>query len=292
MRIGVEAGPVSARRSASPGWVAGRASPIPAAAGRFPPAAPGHRRHGRCRPSGSRRCRARGHGGRTCLPSGRCPPSAWRFTSAGMVWSTAGCCRPRGPAASMKVGPHGGWLTVAIPGPGGATAAHECPRGRGTRRLAAGRRTPRSAPRRHQRRPAPAPAEGYGRRSSLRAGCWQITRGLPNADSGLGILAPCPLSVCCIRARWARRSAPPCAGPGSRCYRSSRPWPATRRRTRAGDLTDAGTLPALVARSQAVMSVCPPHPAELYRRLTSLKEVEGDPPLDEVLRRVRGPSVE
>jgi hypothetical protein len=40
------------------------------------------------------------------------------------------------------------------------------------------------------------------------------------------------------------------------------------------------------------MSVCPPHPAELYRRLTSLKEVEGDPPLDEVLRRVRGPSVE
>ena len=36
----------------------------------------------------------------------------------------------------------------------------------------------------------------------------------------------------------------------------------------------------------------PAAPAELYRRLTSLKEVEGDPPLDEVLRRVRGPSVE
>ena len=40
---------------------------------------------------------------RTHMPSvGSMPSSAWRFTSAGMVWSTAGCCRPRGPAASMK----------------------------------------------------------------------------------------------------------------------------------------------------------------------------------------------
>jgi 3-hydroxyisobutyrate dehydrogenase-like beta-hydroxyacid dehydrogenase len=37
--------------------------------------------------------------------------------------------------------------------------------------------------------------------------------------------------------------------------------PATRRRAQAADLTDAGTLPALVARSQVVVSVCPPHAA-------------------------------
>jgi 3-hydroxyisobutyrate dehydrogenase-like beta-hydroxyacid dehydrogenase len=37
--------------------------------------------------------------------------------------------------------------------------------------------------------------------------------------------------------------------------------PATRRRARAADLADAGTLPVLVARSQLVVSVCPPHAA-------------------------------
>jgi 3-hydroxyisobutyrate dehydrogenase-like beta-hydroxyacid dehydrogenase len=37
--------------------------------------------------------------------------------------------------------------------------------------------------------------------------------------------------------------------------------PATRRRAQAADLTDAGTLPELVARSQLVVSVCPPHAA-------------------------------
>jgi 3-hydroxyisobutyrate dehydrogenase-like beta-hydroxyacid dehydrogenase len=37
--------------------------------------------------------------------------------------------------------------------------------------------------------------------------------------------------------------------------------PATRRRGQAADLTDAGTLPELVARSQVVVSVCPPHAA-------------------------------
>jgi 3-hydroxyisobutyrate dehydrogenase-like beta-hydroxyacid dehydrogenase len=37
--------------------------------------------------------------------------------------------------------------------------------------------------------------------------------------------------------------------------------PATRRRAQAADLTDAGTLPALVARSDLVLSVCPPHAA-------------------------------
>jgi hypothetical protein len=36
---------------------------------------------------------------------------------------------------------------------------------------------------------------------------------------------------------------------------------ATRRRAQAADLTDAGTLPQLVARSQLVMSVGPPHAA-------------------------------
>jgi 3-hydroxyisobutyrate dehydrogenase-like beta-hydroxyacid dehydrogenase len=36
---------------------------------------------------------------------------------------------------------------------------------------------------------------------------------------------------------------------------------ATRRRAQAADLTDAGTLPELVARSQLVVSVCPPHAA-------------------------------
>jgi hypothetical protein len=36
---------------------------------------------------------------------------------------------------------------------------------------------------------------------------------------------------------------------------------ATRRRAQAADLTDAGTLPELVARSQLVMSVGPPHAA-------------------------------
>lgn len=34
---------------------------------------------------------------------------------------------------------------------------------------------------------------------------------------------------------------------------------ATRRRAQAADLTDVGTLPALVVRSQLVMSVCPAH---------------------------------
>ena len=37
--------------------------------------------------------------------------------------------------------------------------------------------------------------------------------------------------------------------------------PATRRRAQVADLTDAGSLPALVARSQVVVSVCPPHAA-------------------------------
>lgn len=36
---------------------------------------------------------------------------------------------------------------------------------------------------------------------------------------------------------------------------------ATRRRAQAAGLTDAGTLPALLARSQVVLSVCPPHAA-------------------------------
>jgi 3-hydroxyisobutyrate dehydrogenase-like beta-hydroxyacid dehydrogenase len=37
--------------------------------------------------------------------------------------------------------------------------------------------------------------------------------------------------------------------------------PATRRRAQGADLTDAGSLPVLVARSQVVVSVCPPHAA-------------------------------
>jgi hypothetical protein len=37
--------------------------------------------------------------------------------------------------------------------------------------------------------------------------------------------------------------------------------PATRRRAQAADLTDAGALPALVARSGLVLSVCPPQAA-------------------------------
>jgi 3-hydroxyisobutyrate dehydrogenase-like beta-hydroxyacid dehydrogenase len=37
--------------------------------------------------------------------------------------------------------------------------------------------------------------------------------------------------------------------------------PATRRRAQAADLTDAGTLPTLVAHSDLVLSVCPPHAA-------------------------------
>jgi 3-hydroxyisobutyrate dehydrogenase-like beta-hydroxyacid dehydrogenase len=37
--------------------------------------------------------------------------------------------------------------------------------------------------------------------------------------------------------------------------------PATRRRAQAADLIDAGTLPALVERSDLVVSVCPPHTA-------------------------------
>ena len=73
--------------------------------------------------------------------------------------------------------------------------------------------------------------------------------------------------------------------------------PATRRRAQAADLTDAGTLPELLAASQVVVSVCPPHAAaevagaagELYRRLASFKDVQGDPPLGEVLGRVRMP---
>jgi hypothetical protein len=100
--------------------------------------------------------------------------------------------------------------------------------------------------------------------------------------------------------------------------------PATWRRAQAADLTDAGTLSVLVGRSDAVLSVCPPHAAlpvarmvaasgfagemdriavcfaeaglpdgfaraatELYRRLAPGKELPDDPPLDEVLRLVR-----
>jgi 3-hydroxyisobutyrate dehydrogenase-like beta-hydroxyacid dehydrogenase len=37
--------------------------------------------------------------------------------------------------------------------------------------------------------------------------------------------------------------------------------PATQRRAQAADLTQVGTLPALVARSQVVVSICPPHAA-------------------------------
>jgi 3-hydroxyisobutyrate dehydrogenase-like beta-hydroxyacid dehydrogenase len=37
--------------------------------------------------------------------------------------------------------------------------------------------------------------------------------------------------------------------------------PATQRRAQAADLTDVGTLPELIARSQLVVSVCPPHAA-------------------------------
>jgi 3-hydroxyisobutyrate dehydrogenase-like beta-hydroxyacid dehydrogenase len=47
--------------------------------------------------------------------------------------------------------------------------------------------------------------------------------------------------------------------------------PATRRRAQVADLTDAGTLPALVTRSQVVVSVCPPHAAiQVARRVAAL----------------------
>jgi 3-hydroxyisobutyrate dehydrogenase-like beta-hydroxyacid dehydrogenase len=47
--------------------------------------------------------------------------------------------------------------------------------------------------------------------------------------------------------------------------------PATRSRARAAGLTDAGTLPELVARSQLVVSVCPPHAAlEVARAVAAL----------------------
>jgi NAD binding domain of 6-phosphogluconate dehydrogenase len=47
--------------------------------------------------------------------------------------------------------------------------------------------------------------------------------------------------------------------------------PASRHRAQAADLTDAGTLPALVARSDLVVSVCPPHAAiQVARRVAAL----------------------
>jgi 3-hydroxyisobutyrate dehydrogenase-like beta-hydroxyacid dehydrogenase len=45
--------------------------------------------------------------------------------------------------------------------------------------------------------------------------------------------------------------------------------PATRRRAQAADLTDVGTLPALVARSDLVVSVCPPHAAIEVARMVA-----------------------
>jgi 3-hydroxyisobutyrate dehydrogenase-like beta-hydroxyacid dehydrogenase len=98
--------------------------------------------------------------------------------------------------------------------------------------------------------------------------------------------------------------------------------PATRRRAQAADLTDAGALSALVARSDALLSVCPPHAAVQVAhpvaksgftgiyvdanavapatarafsavveraggRFVPCKEFEGDPPLGEVLKFVR-----
>jgi 3-hydroxyisobutyrate dehydrogenase-like beta-hydroxyacid dehydrogenase len=51
--------------------------------------------------------------------------------------------------------------------------------------------------------------------------------------------------------------------------------PATRRRSQAADLTDAGTLPALVARSDLVLSVCPPHAAIQVARMVAASGFAG-----------------
>jgi 3-hydroxyisobutyrate dehydrogenase-like beta-hydroxyacid dehydrogenase len=51
--------------------------------------------------------------------------------------------------------------------------------------------------------------------------------------------------------------------------------PATRRRAQAADLTDAGTLPALVARSHVVVGVCPPHAAIQVARSVAALEFGG-----------------
>jgi len=51
--------------------------------------------------------------------------------------------------------------------------------------------------------------------------------------------------------------------------------PATRRRAQAADLTDAGTLPALVAQSDAVLSVCPPHAAIEIARMVAASGFAG-----------------
>jgi 3-hydroxyisobutyrate dehydrogenase-like beta-hydroxyacid dehydrogenase len=45
--------------------------------------------------------------------------------------------------------------------------------------------------------------------------------------------------------------------------------PATRRRAQTADLIDAGTLPALVERSDLVLSVCPPHAAIQVARMVA-----------------------
>jgi len=58
---------------------------------------------------------------------------------------------------------------------------------------------------------------------------------------------------------------------GSRCVGLGRSWarqPAPRARR---GLTDAGTLPALVARSDLVLSVCPPHAAIQVARMVDAR---------------------
>jgi 3-hydroxyisobutyrate dehydrogenase-like beta-hydroxyacid dehydrogenase len=51
--------------------------------------------------------------------------------------------------------------------------------------------------------------------------------------------------------------------------------PATRRRAQAADLTDAGTLTALVAGSDVVLSVCPPHAALQVAQTVAASRFEG-----------------
>jgi 3-hydroxyisobutyrate dehydrogenase-like beta-hydroxyacid dehydrogenase len=51
--------------------------------------------------------------------------------------------------------------------------------------------------------------------------------------------------------------------------------PATRRRAQTADLIDAGTLPALVERSDLVLSVCPPHAAIQVARMVAASGFAG-----------------
>lgn len=107
------------------------------------------------------------------------------------------------------------------------------------------------------------PASGWAAlRNGHHGGCWSALKQMTDQDPGpqyprsmrtVGLLHPGEMGAS-IGATLRRAGV-------QVLWVSAGRGPATRRRAQAADLTDAGALPALVARSDALLSVCPPHAA-------------------------------